>query len=226
MKTTNKVLSLILSLILAFSMCTIAFADTQTKTAALLNEISKSGKFYARVTGHTYDLVTHPMNFDIFDDFNKGVIGVNLPNKGIKAVYDNGTVTATFFSLFYVTASPENFPILSAVSAPVESFQKIIKSFVDDPNLENFNCTITTVEKNGETCICERYTGKILTVSGAFIYNSKGELCEIQLADTLGEYIGYDVTDVKADFPDSSMTKGLFDFSFIWGLLKLLLSAA
>lgn len=226
MKKTSRIISVVLSVIMIFSVCTIAFAEEPTKTAALLSEISKSGKLYARVTAHTYDNLTHPMNFDIYDDLNKGIIGVNFNDKNIRAVYDNGSVTATFFGLIYVTADPKTFPILSTVTAPIEAFQKTIKNFVDDPKLENFNCTVDTVEKNGETCTRERYAGKIISVSAAFIYNSKGELCEIQFADIPGEYFSYDVTGVKANFEDSSLSKGLIDFSFIWGIIKAFLAFA
>ena len=79
----KKFLALVLAVLMAFSLCSVAMAASDTPmTAAFLSELSKSKQFYAHVTGHTYENHSDSTNFDIYDDFNTNKISCNFKSKG------------------------------------------------------------------------------------------------------------------------------------------------
>lgn len=226
----KKILALVLAVLMTFSLCGVALAASPTTmTASFLSELSKSKQFYAHVTGHSYENRNDSTDFDIYDDLGSNKICMNFKSKGIKAIYDNGNVKCVFTPLFcYISASAKTAPLLGTAVLAVESFQTILKKFVDDPMLDGFNCTVSTVERNGKTVTCEKFTGKLITVSGSFYYDADGKLCEIQLTDTVGASIGFTVENVSTSFSGDVFTVPVFyiNLSFIWKILMLLLSIA
>lgn len=229
----KKVFALILAVVMAFSMCQIASAvsaqASASNTAVFLSEVSRTKKFYAHVTSHSYENRTDPANFDFYDDLAANKIDCNFKGKGINAIYDNGDVKCVFtYFLCYISASTKRVPLLGTAFLAVEAFQGVLKNFVDDPMLSGFNASITTVERRGETMTCEKYTGKLIRVSGTFYYNSKGELCEIVLTDTVGASIGFTMDKVGTTFDGDVFTVPAlyFDLSLIWKIIALLLGMA
>lgn len=224
----KKFLALVLAVLMAFSLCSVAMAASDTPmTAAFLSELSKSKQFYAHVTGHTYENHSDSTNFDIYDDFNTNKISCNFKSKGIRAIYDNGEVKCVFTPLFcYVSASAASVPLLGTAVLAVEAFQTVLKKFIDDPMLNSFTCTISTVERNGQTVTCEKFTGKLIQVSGSFYYNSDGKLCEIVLTDTVGASIGFTVENVATSFDGDVFSVPFYyiNLSVIWKILMLFIS--
>ena len=108
----------------------------------------------------------------------------------------------------------------------VEAFQTVLKKFIDDPMLNSFTCTISTVERNGQTLTCEKFTGKLIQVSGSFYYNSDGKLCEIVLTDTVGASIGFTVENVATSFDGDVFSVPFYyiNLSVIWKILMLFIS--
>ena len=223
----KKILAAVLTVLLIFSLGTVAFAAGGTKTAVFLGEVAKTQKLSAHVTGHTYADKSNSLDFDIYDDFSTGKICCDLNGKGIQAIYDGGEVKCIFKYLFcYLTASPQTVPFMGTAVAAVEAFQSILKAFLNDPSLSSFTCTTSTVERGGKTCTKETFTGKIVKVSGSFYYDGNGKLCEIQLTDTLGASISFTVENVSADFGGDVFTVPTYyiDLSVLWKILSMLLS--
>lgn len=226
----KKVLAIFLAVLMAFSMCSVALAaDTQAVpgnyTTEFLSQIAATKKFYARVTSHSYENRTDSTDFLIYDDFNTNSICCNFKLKGIKALYANGEVKVVFTRfLSYLSASVLTAPLLGTSMIAVEAFQGILKKFVDDPRLNGFNKSVTTVERNGKTVTCEKFTGKALKVSGSFFYDAAGNLCEIVLTDTVGASIGFTLEDVSNTFDDGVFTVPFYyiNLSVLWKILSII----
>ena len=224
MKTAKRITAIFLTVIMLFSLGNMAFAAKQTLyTETFLSELSKTKKIYAKVTAHTYDNITNTLDFDFYGDLNTGKIGCVLNNKGVKAVYDGGKVSCalTWFRLF-ISADMNNVPYLGSTFENVERLQSVISSFLDNPDLSDFYATVTTETVDGQTCTCEKLTGKLVPVSATFCYNEKGGLCKLYLTDTLGESISFSFSEVKTDFDSEILTipDNYFDVSFIWKLIS------
>lgn len=225
----KKVLSILLAVLLVFSLCSTAMAATISPkatpgnyTESLLSELAKTKKFYAHVTGHSYENRNDMTNFDFYDDFNTSQISLNFKSKGIQAIYDGGAVKCVFVPFFcYVSATTKTVPLIGTAVLAVESFQSILKQFINDPMLGSFNKTVTTVERHGKTVTSEHFKGRLIPVSGTFYYDADGSLCEIILTDTVGASIGFTVDKVATTF-DSSTFKVpayYFDLSILWKIL-------
>lgn len=228
----KKVLSILLAILMAFSLCHMALAASVTPgttpgnyTATLLSELAKTKKFYAHVTGHSYENRNDSTNFDFYDDFSSGQLSLTLRSKGIQAIYDKGAVKCVFLPFFcYVSATTTTVPLIGTAVLAVESFQSIMKQFIDDPMLGSFNKTVTTVERNGKTVTSEHFKGRLIPVSGTFYYDADGALCEIILTDTVGASIGFTVDKVATTFESSvfSVPVYYFDLSILWKILLTL----
>lgn len=224
MKTAKSLIAVLISVVMLFSMGNIAFAaEPELYTEALITELSQTKKIYAKVTSHTYDNITNKLDLDVYDDLNTGKISCVLNDKGLKAVYDGNKVSCalTRFHLF-ISADVNNVPFIGSAFESVEQLQTILKAFLDNPDLSDFYATVTTKEIDGQLCTCEKLTGKLVSVSGTFCYNDKGELCKLYLTDTLGESISFSFSEVKTDFDNGVFTipTNYFDISFLWKIFS------
>lgn len=228
MKTTKKILSLILALIMIIPLCSLAFAKEETLyTESFLEELCKTKKLCATVTSHTYDGKTEKADFNFYDDLNTGKICAEFNPQGIKAVYSDGIADCYFTKFFfYVSVPAKNIPIVSTAFESVDDFQSLIIKFIDNFDMDDFNATVTKETKNGEVYTYEKLEGKVVTVSATFCYDDDGELCEVWFTDTLGESVSFGVENVSVEFDNSIFDPPAFcfDLSFLWNLLKLFIS--
>ena len=227
MKNVKRLTAIFLSVIMLFSMSVIGLAaKTEIYTETLLNELSADKKFHATVTSHTYDGHTDKMDMDFYDDLNTGNICCILNDKRIKAVYNDGNVFCTFLSFLYVFVPVNEVPFMSSAIDSLNDFQSLLNQFLDYNDLNNFNIKVTKLTRDGQTYTCEKLTGKVVTVSGTFIYDSNGELSEVLFTDTLGESIGFTLENAETDFDTSIFEPPVFkiDISFLWNLIKLFIT--
>lgn len=201
-------------------------AKTEIYTETLLNELAASKKFHATVTSHTYDGHTDKMDMEFYDDLNTGNICCILNDKKIKAVYNSDNVFCTFLSFLYVSIPVNEVHFMSSAIDSLNDFQSLLSQFLDYNDLNNFNIKVTTLTKDGQTYTCEKLTAKVVTVSGTFIYNSKGELSEVLFTDTLGESIGFTLENAETDFDTGIFEPPVFkiDISFLWNFIKLFIT--
>ena len=224
-KDIKRLSAIFLAAIMIFTMCGIAAsAKTQLYTEKFLADISESKKLHATVTSHSYDGRTDKMDMEFYDDLNTDSICCVLNDKGIKAVYRDGNISCLFTRFFlYVSVPANDIPFMNDAFDTVEQFQSLIETFLEQYDLNDFYSKVTTETKNGETYTCEKLTGKLISVSGTFVYNSKGELCEVFFTDTLGESISFTLENVETDFDNAvfNAPKFCINISFLWNIIKL-----
>lgn len=228
MKKANKFTALILAFVMAFSFTLTVFAQSSgSRTEQVLSLISQSGKFKASVTSFSYNsgAVTNNIKFDFYDDLKGDKILCDFTDKGIKVLYADSSISVIFSRFFsYLTFSGADITFAPAIGG-VKLFQKIFKSFVDDPTLSAFTLTTTSEIRNNKNCICENFKGVVVGTSGSFYYDENGKLCEILLSDNAGEYIGFTLSDFSTNFDSTvfSVPVYYFNISLFWKILQIIL---
>ena len=228
MKNTRKVTALVLALVMAFSFSLTVFAQSgNTRTEQVLSLVSQAGKFKASVTSFSYNsgTVTNNIRFDFYDDLKVDKILCDFTDKNIKVLYADSSLSVIFSAFFSYLRFSNADVTFAPVIGGVKLFQKIFKSFVDDPTLSAFTLTTTNEVRNGKNCICERFKGNVIGTSGYFYYDESGKLCEILLMDNAGEYIGFTLSDFTTVFDSSvfSVPVYYFNISMFWKILQILL---
>lgn len=225
MKTAKKSLSLLLAVIIAFSCACVAFAEGTSKTEAVLKSIASSGKFKANITSWITQETVWNNRFNLYDDLNANKIRVDLPDKICDLLYAEDEVTVLFRFPLYLTVSPSTFPLAKVLTGGIDIFQKVIKTFVNDPMLSAFELNKSTVTENGKTYECEYFLGKTVGTSGSFYYDEAGNLAKVVLTDNQGESIGMTLEGFSASFENSvfEIPAGYFSLAFLKVLLSILL---
>lgn len=228
MKNTKKITALVLALVMAFSFSLTVFAQSSvSRTEQVLSLVSQAGKFKASVTSFSYNsgAVTNNIRFDVFDDLKADKILCDFTDKNIKVLYGDSSISVVFSRFFsYLTFSATDITIAPVIGG-VKLFQKLFKSFVDDPTLSAFALTTSTEVRNGKTCTLEHFKGLVVGTSGSFYYDESGRLCEILLSDNAGEYIGFTISEFTTVFDNSvfSIPVYYFNISLFWKLLQIIL---
>lgn len=228
MKTSKRILAAVLALILAFSACTVAYAES-SMTVDFLTAVAGTGKLRATVTSFTYQQTENDITFDFYDDFNTSSICCDFTDKGIKLIYGDSQLKCVFPRFFsYLTVSKGDIALADTAFAAVEAFQKLFKGFIDDPKLQAFNMSTSTVTRNGQTLTCETFTGKVIGTSGSFYFNSSKELAEVILTDNAGEAIGFTLENAASTFDNSAFTVPFYylNLSLLWKIIYYVLIAS
>ncbi len=226
MKTAKRVLAVFMAVIMATLLSVAVFAESGTSnTEKLMSQISAAGKFKASVTCFSYNsgTVRNNINFDFYDDLNSNKILCDFTDKNIKVLYADSSMKVIFASIIYLDLNKDVSLLLAA--GAVDLFQKVFKSFVDDPMMSAFTLTTSTVEKNGKACTKEYFKGKAIGTSGTFYYDQNGNLCELELCDNQGEYISFTIASITTSFDSSVFSLPAFaiNLSVIWKLIMVLL---
>ena len=221
MKTTKKIISVVLALFMAFSASIAVFAADadDSLTVELIEEIAKTEEFKATATSFTYDNITNNIEFDIYANLDEDEFCCDFTaTKGFKVVADNSAIKVVIPRFFcYLSVDMAGLEFAKELSIGTGILDTVLDKFLDDPDLSSFNFTTETVKVDGKEYTLEKFTGKGLAVSGSFYYDKNDELSRIDLTDTLGESISLTLKDVETSFDND-----VFDVPFYYINLSIL----
>lgn len=221
MKSTKRIISLILALVMAFSASVAVFAADvdDSLTVELLEDIAKTEEFKATATSFTYDNITNKFEFDVYANLDDDEFCCDLTkDKGFKVIADNSEIKVVIPRFFcYLSVDTAGLEIAKELTKGTDILDTVFDKFLDDPDLSSFRFTTETVKIDGEEYTLEKFTGKAIAVSGSFYYNEDDELSRIDLTDTLGESISLTLKDVETSFEND-----VFDVPFYFLNLSLL----
>ena len=223
----KKILAVILALAMLFSMPAVAFAADTSKTEALLKDISKTGKLSATVTSFHSDewQFTNYIRFDIYDDFNENKIRVDFKNSPFNVIYADKKLNIVIPGI--ISYFPISTTDVDIVNALVNSFQKLFKTFVDNPTLSAFKMTASKETRNGKTVTKEYFKGKTIGTSGTFYYGEDGKICEIVLSNNADVSISMTLENYSSSFEKKVFDIPLyyFNLTIIAKLLIMIITA-
>lgn len=221
MKSTKRIISLMLALVMAFSASFAVFAADagDSLTVELLEDIAKTEEFKATATSFTYDNITNNFEFDVYANLDDNEFCCDLTaSKGFKVIADDSAIKVVIPRFIcYLSVDMAGLEIAKELTKGTSILDSVFDKFLEDPDLSSFNFTTKKVTVDGEEYTLEKFTGKALAVSGSFYYNEDDELSRIDLTDTLGESISLTLTDVETSFDND-----VFDVPFYYINLSLL----
>ncbi len=230
MKTTKRIISVILALVMAFSASIAVFAADadDSLTVELIEDIAKTEKFKATATSFTYDNITNNFEFDIYANLDDDKYCCDLTNdKGLKVIADDSEIKVVIPRFIcYLSVDMAGFEIVKELSKGTDILGTIFDKFIEDPDLSSFIFKSTEVTLAGENYTVEKFTGKLLAVSASFYYNEDDELSRIDLTDTLGESISLTLKDFETSFDNNVFEVPFYyiNLSFIFKILSIFFS--